>query len=121
MAVENDKSWPTLRLPEDLEGVLDAIDIVGIANPQNIPSITQEPSRHVLREGDTSIAFDSDVIVVVHPAEVVEPQMGGNRSRFRRNALHHAAVSAHCIDVVIEDFEPGLVVMRGEPLLSNGH
>ena len=47
--------------------------------------------------------------------------MGGQRRRFRRNALHHAAISANGINVVIEDLEPGPVVTGGEPLLSDGH
>ena len=77
MAVENDEGGPGLRLAEDLESVLDAIDVVGIADPQNVPSVTQEPGRYVLREGDARVAFDGDVIVVVDPAEIVESQMGG--------------------------------------------
>src|SRR6266446_2299951 len=47
--------------------------------------------------------------------------MRGKRSRFGRNTLHHAAISANSVDVVIEDLEPRRVVMRGKPLLSNGH
>src|SRR6267143_4927872 len=47
--------------------------------------------------------------------------MGGKRSRFRRNPLHHAAISANSVDVVVKDLESRLIVMRGEPLLSNGH
>src|SRR6266404_4777722 len=107
MAVENDKGGPTVRLAEDLEGLLDAIGIVGIADPQNIPSVTEEPGRNVLREGNARVAFDGDVIVVVHPAEVVESQMGGQRRSFRGDPLHHAAISADSIDFVIEDIESG--------------
>jgi len=40
MAVENDEGRSTLCLSEGLEGALDAIGIVGITNPENIPSIT---------------------------------------------------------------------------------
>src|SRR5215475_8351704 len=105
MAVENDEGRPVLRLPEDFEGVLDPIRVVGIAYSQDIPSVGQKPGRYVLREGDASVAFDGDVIVVVDPAEAVEPQVGGQRGRFRRNALHHAPVSTNSIDVVIEDLE----------------
>src|SRR6058998_1719662 len=102
MAVENDEGRPPLCLAEDFESVLDAIDVVGIANPQNVPSVTQEPGRYILREGDARVAFDCDVIVVVDPAEIVEAQMGGQRRPFRSNTLHHAAISANSIDVVIE-------------------
>src|SRR5882724_7220397 len=80
MAVKNDERRTTLRFPEGFEGALDAVGIVGVANAQDVPSITQEPGCHVLREGNASVAFDCDVIVVVHPAELVEPQMGGKRS-----------------------------------------
>src|SRR5207247_316570 len=84
-------------------------------DPQNVPSVSQEPGGNVLGEGDARVPFDGDVIVVVDPAELVETQVGGQRRRFRRNALHHAAISANRIDVVIEDLEPGPVATGGRP------
>ena len=54
VAIEDDKGGAALGLPEDLESVLDAVDVVGVANPQDIPAITQEPSRNILREGDAA-------------------------------------------------------------------
>src|SRR5258705_3828137 len=63
MAVKNDEGRPALRLPESLKCVLDAIGIVGVAKSQNIPSITQEPGRHVFVSGYASVAFDRDVTV----------------------------------------------------------
>src|SRR5262245_7532687 len=47
--------------------------------------------------------------------------MTGQRSSFRPDTLHQAAVSANCINVVIEDFEVRPVVAAGEPLLRDGH
>jgi hypothetical protein len=38
-----------------------------------------------------------------------------------RNALHHAAVAADGINVVVEDCEPRPVVPAGEPFLGNRH
>src|SRR5215467_13784805 len=110
MAIENDERGPALRLAEDPEGVLDAIDIVRITDSQNVPPVAQEPRRYVLGEGNTCVAFDGDVIVVVDPAEIVEAQVGGQRRRFRRDALHHAPISTNRIDVVIEDLESRPVV-----------
>src|SRR5207247_1032872 len=121
MAVEKQEGGPAARLAEDLEGALDAVGIIGIADPQNVPPVTQEPRCNVLREGDARVAFDGDVVVVVDPAEIVEAQMRGQGRGFRGNAFHHAAISANSIDVVIEDLEPGPVVTAGEPLLSDGH
>src|SRR5205807_4081840 len=40
---------------------------------------------------------------------------------FRRNTLHHAAISANDINVVVEDLESGPIVPVSEPLLGNGH
>ena len=41
-------------LPEDLERVLDAIDVVGVADAQDVPAVAQEPGRDVLGEGDAA-------------------------------------------------------------------
>jgi len=88
VAVQDDDGGAALRLPEDLEGVLDAIHVVGVAHAQHIPSITQEPRGHVLGEREACASFDGDVIVVVDPAQVVEAQVARQRCRFRRDALH---------------------------------
>src|SRR5262249_1463636 len=56
-----------------------------------------------------------------NPAEVVEAQMASQRCRFRRDALHHAAVAAHSVNVVIEQLETRLVVTAGEPFLGDRH
>ena len=75
MAVENEESGSALRLPEDLQGVVDAIDIVGIPDPQDVPAVSQEAGRDVLREGDPRVSLDGDVVVVVNPTEVVQTQV----------------------------------------------
>ena len=47
--------------------------------------------------------------------------MAGEGRRFRGDALHHAAIAANGINVVVEDLEARLVVAGSEPLLGNGH
>src|SRR4249920_2374414 len=121
VAVQNNERWPITRLVKDVYGVLDALDIVGVAYTQNIPSISQKSRLDVLCKSDARIALDDDVVVVVDPAEVVEPQVRCQRRRFRRAAFHHAAVSTNGIDVVIEDLEAGPVVTVREPLLGDAH
>ena len=103
VAVENDERGPAFGLAEDLERVLDAIDVVGVADPQHVPAVGEESGGDIFGEGDAGVAFDGDVVVVVDPAEVIEAQMAGQRGRFRRNALHHAAIAADGVDVVVED------------------
>ena len=77
MAVEDDESGSILRFRKDSEGMLDPIDVIGIANSQNIPTVAQEPSSDVLGKCDVCVAFDGDVIVVVDPAEIVELEVAG--------------------------------------------
>src|SRR5262249_26788430 len=79
------------------------------------------PSRDVLRKRDARIAFDRDVIVVVNPAKVVQGQVARQRRRFGSHALHHAAITANRVDVVVEDLEVGTIVPVSEPRLGNGH
>ena len=83
----------------------------------DVPAVAHEAGGDVLCEGDARVAFDRDVVVVVDPAEIVEPQMARERRRLAGDALHHAAVAADRVDVVVEDLEAGPVVAVGEPLL----
>src|SRR5215510_5925727 len=101
--------------------MLDAVDIVRVANPQHVPPIGEKAGSYILCKGDARVAFDRDVVVVPNPAEIVEPQMGGERSRFRADALHQAAVAAHRVDLVIENVKAGPIVVVGEPLLRQRH
>ena len=121
VAVQDDEGRAILGLVKDVERVLDPVDVVGIAHPQRVPPVTQEPGRDVLRKGDARVAFDRDVVVVVDPAEVIEREMTRQRRRLRRHALHHVAIAANRVDVVPEDLEVGAIVAVGEPRLGNGH
>src|SRR5437016_11889481 len=121
VAVHDDESGSARRLPEDLQGMLDAVDVVCVADAQDVPPVPEEPGRDVLREGDARVPLDGDVVVVVEPAEVVEAEVPCQRRRLRRHALHHAAVPAHGVDVVVEDVEARPVVSIREPLLRDRH
>src|SRR3984893_14314886 len=75
VAVQNDENRTPLRVVKDVQSVLDAINVVGIAHAQNVPAITQKSGRDVLRKGDACVAFDGDVVVVIDPAEIVQGEM----------------------------------------------
>src|SRR5262249_9204324 len=120
-AIQNDQGWAVLLLPENAQGVTDAIDVVGVANSQHVPPIGQKPACNVLREGDPRAALNGDVVVVVNPAEVVQSQVAGERRRFRPPAFQQAALSARGIDFVVEDLEAGPFVGVREPLLCDSH
>src|SRR5438132_3968970 len=101
--------------------MLDAVHIVRVADSQYIPPISEKASSDILSEGDARVAFDCDVVVVPNPAEIVESQVGGERRRFRADALHHAAIAAHRVDLVIENVKARAVVVVREPLLRQRH
>src|SRR5208283_236048 len=67
------------------------------------------------------ISLNSDVIVVVDPAEVVETKVARQRRCFGGDALHHASIAANGIYVVIKNVEAGPVITAGQPLLCNAH
>ena len=71
-AVEDEERRPALGLLEDPEGMLDALEVVGIADAQHVPAVGQEPGRDVLGERQVGAAFDGDVVVVEDPAQVIE-------------------------------------------------
>ena len=52
VAVENDQRRPALGLAEDRERLLDALEIVGIADPQHVPMVAEEAGGDVLGKGD---------------------------------------------------------------------
>src|SRR6516225_11134548 len=47
--------------------------------------------------------------------------MARQRRRFGSHALHHAAIAANRVDVVVEDLEVGAIVSVSEPRLGNRH
>src|SRR5262245_25595328 len=121
MAVQNDEGWAPLGLVKDVQGLLDPVDVVGVADAQNVPAVTEEPGGDVFGKGDACVAFDRDMVVVVNPAEIIEGEMAGKRCRFRTDALHHAAVTAYRINIVAEDLEAGPIVAVRQPCFGNGH
>src|SRR5258706_8663103 len=121
MAVQDNEGGTALRLFEYAERSMDQIDVVRVAPPQNVPSVTQEPGRNVLGECDARATLDRDVVVVVNPTEVIETEMRCQRCGLGRDAFHQAAVAADRINIVIEYVEARLVVAAGKPFLSNRH
>src|SRR5262245_14679356 len=100
VAIQNDQRWPALRLPESRERRLDLVKVIGIANNQHVPSIAAEALGNILAESDARLALNSDVVVVVDPAQVIETEMTCQRGGFRADALHQAAIAADGVDVI---------------------
>src|SRR6266550_7180038 len=101
--------------------MLDAIDVVGIAHSQDVPTIAEEPGRNIFRERDPRISLDGDVVVVIDPTEIVETQVPSQRCCLGCDTFHQTAVAANRIAVVVKDVEPWPVVTVRQPFLSNSH
>src|SRR5262245_2288338 len=57
VTVEHDKSRPVFSSPEDLEGVLDAMNVVRVSHAQNVPPISEKAGSYVLGESDIRVAL----------------------------------------------------------------
>ena len=95
--------------------------IVGVADALHVPAIGEEARRDVVAEGEIGVAFDRHAVAVVDPAKVAEHLVAGERGRFARHALHHVAVAAYRVNVVVEDREIRPVEMLRQPAPGDRH
>ena len=122
VAVHDDQRGAILAVLKRPERTGQHIQIVCIADTRHVPAVADETRGHVLGEGQVSVAFDRDVVVVVNPAKIRKLQVAGERGSFARDAFHHAAVSAQRVNIEVEQIlEAGTVVARSQPLPGNGH
>src|SRR6516225_2626866 len=61
VTVQNDEGRAALGVAKNVQRMLDPVDVIGVAHAQDVPPITQEPRRDILREGDARVAIDRDV------------------------------------------------------------
>ena len=92
-------------LLECLDRLCDPLRVVGVADPLHVPAIGKKARGDVVAEGEIRVAFDRDAVAVVDPAQVPEHQMARERGGLARDALHHVAVAAHRVNVVVEHRE----------------
>src|SRR5262249_4521259 len=77
VAVQHDERGTIFRLAKDVEGVLDALDVVSIADTQDVPAVCQKPRCQVLCNAEARLTLAADVVVCMDPAQVGEPQGTG--------------------------------------------
>ena len=87
----------------------------------HVPAISEKARRHIVAERQIRVPLDGHPVAVVDPAEVAEHLVAGERSRFARHPLHHVAVPADHVDVVIEQGEIRPVEMPGQPASGERH
>src|SRR6266850_6110236 len=98
MAVQNDERGAAFGLLEYHERLFDSVNVIGIADAQDVPTVGEKARGHIFGECDIRVPFDADVVVVPDLAEVIQTQMTGERGSFGSNAFHHATVTADGVD-----------------------
>ena len=73
------------------------LQVVRIRDVLHEPVVRLETRADILRERQLRFAFDADLVVVVKPQQLVQPEMSRQRSGFRRDAFHHIAIAADCV------------------------
>mmetsp|Transcript_62129 Transcript_62129/g.173546 ORF Transcript_62129/g.173546 Transcript_62129/m.173546 type:complete len:746 (-) Transcript_62129:40-2277(-) len=121
VGIDDDERWALLLALEDADGPVQGLDVVRVAHAQHVPAVGEEPCGDVLGGGPGGVALDGDLVVVPDPAEVVELVVAGQRRGLRGEALLHAAIAAHRVDVVAEELEAGLVERLRVPLRRHRH
>jgi hypothetical protein len=121
MALHEDQGRDIPGAPEGLDRLGDAVGVVGVAHPPHVPAVGQEARGDVVAEGELGAALDGDAVVVVDPAEVAQHQVAGKGGGLAGDALHHVAVAAQGVDVVIEDGEVRPVEVQGQPAAGHRH
>src|SRR5450830_1637037 len=86
-----------------------------------MPAVPFEPFLNVLVEGEASVAFDRDVIVVIEQVQLAEAEMPGERRRFGGDSLHEVAVAAESPHPVVDDLVAGAVEPVREEAFGDRH
>src|SRR3954447_6739865 len=87
----------------------------------HVPAVGLKAGGNVFTEGPVCRTIQGYAIVVVNPAEVWKFQMPRKRSGLAAYAFHHVTVATDGIDVVVENVETRLVVVRRQPIGCDRH
>ena len=75
VAVDDDERRPIRGLLERGERTRQRVEIVGVADAQDIPAVAEKTRGDIFGEGEPGIAFDGDLVVVVDPAQIRKREM----------------------------------------------
>src|ERR1700722_1323302 len=92
-----------------MDSVADGGGIIAVRQCLDVPAVGFKSSSHIFGVGNVCVAFDGNMVVIVEEDEVAKCKISGNRGGFGADAFHHVAIAADAIDMIVEQFEPGLV------------
>ena len=106
----------------DLQRPVQSIDVLGVLDALHMPAVGVHARDVVLGvEGDRGGAVDRDAVVVVADGQLAEAEVPGDRGGFLADALHHVAVGADRVGVVVHDLIAGPVEALGQEALGHRH
>ena len=100
---------------------IDSRHIMTVHIPDDIPAISLEPARCIVREPAPDIPVDRNTVVVVQRNQLVQLPGTGQRTGFVRNTFHQATVAQKDIRIVIDDIKTRLVEFGSQQLFSQRH
>ncbi len=119
---DRDERRPLGFLARGRESGLQRVEVLGVRDMLHVPSVGLHPRAVVLaveREGRRTV--DRDAVVVVADDQLAEPEVAGDRRGLLRDALHHVAVGADHVDVVVDDRVARTVEALVEDALGDRH
>ncbi len=99
----------------------DGVRIVAVDLRHDVPAVSLETLRRVVREPAVRFAVDRNAVVVVERDQLAELVRAGEGARLVRDAFHQAAVAEEHIRVVIDDGRVGPIELGREMFLGQRH
>ncbi len=98
------------------------LEVLGVLDALDVPAVGGQRAAVVLAvERERGRAVDRDVVVVVADDQLAEPEVPGDRRGFLADPLHHVAVGADRVDVVVDDVVARAVEALAEEALGDRH
>ena len=111
VTVHDDDRRPVARSQERAEAGANHVQVVGIGDVRDIPTVRGESRRHIFGKRERRAAFDGDPVAIIDPAKVGKLEVPGERGGFAGNSLHHAAVASERVHVeIVYVFKAGLII-----------
>src|ERR1700733_14101805 len=121
MAVDDNERRRAFNPAKNLDCLRQPLLVVASADLLHVPAIGEKPRRDIFAKGQIRMALDRDPVAVVEPAKIIEHLLARERRYLARHALHHVAVAAYGIDVIVEYREIRPVEVLSQPAPGERH
>ena len=96
-------------------------NVVTIHARNHVPAIRFKALGGIVGVPVLDVTIDRDAVVIPESDQLVQLPGAGQRTRFVRDAFHHAAVTHERVGMVVDDDVVGLVELGGEHFFRHRH